>query len=140
MHCSTLQSPLSSSFQMPQRAFERGRDAHISDVGAMTIIDGDIRTRLEFDVPGYCSDDITIDVEAGQLVVSGELSISESSGPPAYSERRARKFRRVVRLDNKLDPATADAELKDGVLAISFATKPEAERRKIEIRNTTEAV
>ena len=136
MHCSTRPSALSNPFQVAHRRL----DARTSGVGAMTIIDGEALTCLEFDVPGFNSDDIAIDLEDGQLVVSGEIKNSETRGTPVYSERRSRTFRRVIRLDSKLDPATADAELSDGVLKLSFARKPDAERRQIEIRNTKDAV
>jgi HSP20 family protein len=130
MHGSTRQSAVSNPFQIARS----NRDPRTLGVGAMTIIDDDALTRLEFDVPGFSSDDIAIELEDGQLVVSGEISRTETKGTAVYSERRSSTFRRVIRLDSKLDPSTAEAELSDGVLKLSFTRKPEAERRRIEIR------
>ncbi len=139
MHCSIHNLALSHPFQFAHRCLESGLDAHISGVGALTITDGDSQAVFEIDVPGFSTDDIKIELENSQLVVSGEIKQTNSGGTPVYSERCSRSFRRVIRLDSKLDPSTADAELNDGVLKLSFARKPDAERRRIEVRSTTSA-
>ena len=134
---STRQLALSHPLQISHRLIDSRLKAGVSDLGALTITEGDSQTHFEFDVPGFGSDDIRIDLENNQLVVSGEIDQTEDSGTSIYTERRSRTFRRVLRLDSKLDPATADAELRDGVLRLSFARRANAERRQIEVRNTS---
>lgn len=137
MNSFTRHLALSHPFQIARCADERSLDAHASGFGAMAIIEDDSGTHFEFDVPGFSSDDITIDLQDDHFVVSGELSETETCGAPAYSERRSGTFRRIVRLDSRFDPASADAELRDGVLTLSLARNPEFARRRIGIRNTT---
>lgn len=139
MHGTSRNLTLAQPFQLTNRFLERTLEAQIFAVGALTITEGDSQTLFEIDVPGFRTDDIKIELEDGRLVVSGEMNQTSSGHTPVYSERPSRTFRRVIRLDSKLDPATADAELNDGVLRLSFSRKPEAERRRIEVRSTTSA-
>ena len=87
----------------------------------------------EFDVPGFDADSIDIDVEDGRLAVSGKRNASTEG--VVYTERRSAEFRRVLRLDRRLDPSTIEAELANGVLRISVERRPETERRKISVRS-----
>lgn len=134
MNCSTRSHALSNPFQFAQQATRRGSECSASGVGALTITDSDTHTRLDIDVPGFGADDISIDLQDGRLTVSGEATASRDDEHVVYDERCSRSFRRVVRVSNKLDPASADAELRDGVLTLTLARRPEAERRRIEIR------
>jgi len=132
MHCSTRQSSLSRPFRVSRcnTATYRG------GLGALTIIDADSHSRIELDVAGFSAEELSIDLQDGHLVVSGERHQAGDCDTPIYTERQTRTFRRVLRLDNKFDTATAEAELTDGVLILTFARNPEAERRRIEIRNS----
>lgn len=140
MHGASRNLTLAHPFRLTNRVPEHSLEAQMFAVGALTITEGDSQTLFEIDVPGFRTDDIKIELEDGRLVVSGEINPPTSDHTPLYSERCSRTFRRVTRLDSKLDPATADAELNDGVLRLSFTRKPEAERRRIKVRSTTSAV
>ena len=87
----------------------------------------------EFDVPGFDADSIDIDVEDGRLTVSGKRGAAAEG--LVYTERRSVGFRRVLKLDRKLDPSTIEADLVNGVLRISVERRPETERRKISVRS-----
>ena len=134
MNCSTR--------QIPRRHRSQCQSSHASStgLGALTITDAGSHTHFEFDVPGFDTDHITIDLKDGQLSVAGELPNAEHQDKVVYSERCCRRFTRVVRLSDKLDPASADAVLKDGVLSLTFARRPDAERRRIEVRGATSAI
>jgi len=134
MNCSTRQSALANPFAVAHRVLERSHRPTQSGPGALSVIEAETGVRFEFDVPGFGSDDITIDVEDGLLVVTGLQKDRDDKGTEVYSERRVGEFRRVLRLDRKLDPSTIEADLKDGVLQISVSRRPEAERRSISIR------
>lgn len=134
MNCSTRHSLTRHPRQRTRHASGCGTDCGAWGVGALTITDSDTHTRLEFDVPGFDTDDISIDLQDGRLVVSGEVTATREDEQVVYDERSRRSFRRVVRVSDKLDPASADAELRDGVLTLTLARKPEAERRRVEIR------
>jgi HSP20 family protein len=139
MNCSTRQSVVASPFAVAQRVLERGRSAQAGP-GTLSITECDAGTRFEFDVPGFGTDDISIDVENGYLVVVGTQKERTESGTEVYSERCSGDFRRVLRLDKKLDPATVDAQLDDGVLRVGVSRRPEAERRSITIRSSLDQV
>jgi HSP20 family protein len=109
-------------------------------LGALTIIDADSHSRFELDVAGFRADELSIDLQDGHLVVSGDRHEADDGDTAIYSERQSLTFRRILRLDNKLDAATAEAELADGILTLTFARKPDAERRRIEIRNSETVV
>lgn len=134
MNCSTRQSAIANPLAVAHRVLERGSRPVQSGPGALSVIESDAGTCFEFDVPGFGADDITIDVENGLLVVAGLQKERRDEGTEVYSERRVGEFRRVIRLDKKLDPTAIEADLKDGVLRLSVSRRPEAERRSISIR------
>lgn len=133
MNCSTRQLP------RRHRTHCQSSQAASSGIGALTITDTDSQTHFEFDVPGFDTEHITIDLKDGQLSVTGELPEAEHQDKVVYSERCCRSFARAVRLSDKLDPASADAVLKDGVLTLTFARRPDAERRRIQVRGAAPA-
>lgn len=132
MTCSPRQSILTQPFQIAQRLFDQGPNS--AAVGAVTVTENDGETRFEFDVPGFPIEDINIDLRDGHLVVAAERTVEESD-QKVYTERTSSKFRRVIRLGDRLDPTSGDAELKDGVLTLTFARKQEATPQRIEIRS-----
>jgi HSP20 family protein len=138
MNCSTHSATVANPFAVAQRVLERSSRPLQSGPGALSVIESDGGASFEFDVPGFGSDDITIDVENGCLIVAGLKKERPEMGTEVYTERRGGEFRRVLRLDKKLDPSTVDAELKDGVLKVVVSRRPEAERRSITIRSSSQ--
>ncbi len=136
MQCSTRQPVLGNPFGLAHRVLSHVGDSSATALGALTVTDSNTHVRFDFDVPGFDTSEITIDLQDGELIVAGESAGTEDSDHVVYSERRRRSFRRAIRLSDKLDPATTDAELRDGVLTLTIARRPEAERRRIEIRGT----
>ncbi|MCH2201544.1 MAG: HSP20 family small heat-shock protein [Fuerstiella sp.] len=136
MLCSTRQSALRRPFQVAHSTVE----TRYGGLGALSIIETDSHSRFELDVAGFHADELSIDLEDGHLVVSGSHRETDGRETPIYSERQSLGFRRILRLDKKLDVATVRAELADGVLTLMVARKPDAERRHIEIRNSETVV
>ena len=134
MNCSTRHMATANPFSLAQQVLERTNHHPGSGQGALSIVEGDTGVTFEFDVPGLANDDITINLEDGRLTVAGSRQTPDEAGNEVYSERRSSSFRRVLRLDRKLDPGTVDAELRDGVLRVTLARRPEAEKRTIAVR------
>lgn len=90
---------------------------------------------LRIDVPGIPKDDISVEVQDGQLVVSGE----RKSEPPVEGAKRVFSNRTQVKfLERFALPENADAEkivgaYKDGVLSLTIEKrkKPEPVRIKL---------
>lgn len=132
MICTTRPGTLATPFQMAERLFDQRLDTSAGP-GSVSIVEDGSNTVYEFDVPGFDADCIDIDVEDGRLAVSGKRNASTEG--VVYTERRSAEFRRVLRLDRRLDPSTIEAELANGVLRISVERRPETERRKISVRS-----
>ncbi len=90
--------------------------------------------RVRVELPGVAPDDVTIDLEDGDLTIRGEKhrdpAMSEAG---AWSESRSGPFRRVIRLDRCVDPAAATADLVDGVLHAVVPKVESARPRRIAI-------
>ncbi|MGV6815755.1 MAG: Hsp20/alpha crystallin family protein [Thiotrichales bacterium] len=87
-------------------------------------------------VPGMNPDDLNLVIEKNLLSVEGERKLSEEQGEAEGQLRRERfegKFKRVITLPEDVDPDSAEAVYKDGVLHISIAKRPEAQKRQIKV-------
>jgi HSP20 family protein len=90
------------------------------------------------DVPGMRRDQITIEVENGELVISGERQQEqeERRGGIYRSERTYGSFYRVIPLPEGANPEQATATFKDGVLEITMPAPQRSSGRRIEIQGT----
>ncbi len=80
---------------------------------------------VEIPVPGYRPEQIGIVVKDDVLTIS------------ARSEKRA--FTRSLRLPQEVDAENIDATIEHGILALSLKRHPDAEPRKIEVKQRTSA-
>jgi HSP20 family molecular chaperone IbpA len=78
---------------------------------------------VEIPVPGYRPEQIDIVVKDDVLTVSGK------------SEKRA--FTRSLRLPQEIDTETIEAAVEYGMLALSLRRHPDAEPRKIQVKQRT---
>ncbi len=87
-------------------------------------------------VPGMNPDDLNLVIEKNMLSVEGERKLAEDQEETDGQVRRERfegKFKRVITLPEDVDPESAEAMYKDGVLHISIAKRPEAQKRQIKV-------
>jgi HSP20 family protein len=81
-------------------------------------------------VPGLNADDLSIEILNNTVTLRGEFkSTAKEDSKYLVSELPAGRFSRVVTLPTALDPAKAEASIKDGVLHLSIP-KAEAHRPK----------
>lgn len=92
------------------------------------------RLHVELDVPGVSADSVEVTVENDQLAITVERSAGEGEPKYLYNERRFGKVTRSLQLPETVDPDSVEAELKNGVLRVSVAKRPETQPRKVEIR------
>ena len=88
---------------------------------------------LYVDIPGVSREDISIDLDNGQLTLVGNRQLQEVKGP-LLEEFGSAQFRRVFSVPQGIDLSKVDAELTDGVLKLHLPKSEAVKPRKIEIR------
>lgn len=88
------------------------------------------------DVPGVKQDQVDITLTGNELRISGRREeVADDSDRRAISEVEYGSFSRVFVLPDGMDGENVQAELKDGVLIVSVAKRPEAGPRQIKINH-----
>jgi HSP20 family protein len=91
------------------------------------------------DLPGVKVDDVSLDVEDGLLVISGERRDEHEDRREGFyrSERRYGSFTRTVALPEGVDEDRIDASFRDGVLEVTVPLPRQQEQsrgRRIQVR------
>jgi HSP20 family protein len=109
------------------RSFGYAPSARMEDQGERYV--------LKVDLPGVNEKDVNVDVHDGVLTVSAHRTLAV---PEKFEARRRERtdssFARSYALGDKVDPEKTTAELKDGVLTVSIAKAPGAQKRTISVR------
>ena len=94
------------------------------------------------DLPGVHEKDLELTLNGNRLTVSGKREAEErNEGDTWYAyERSYGTFSRSFTLPEGADADHAEADLKNGVLTISVAKKPESQPRKIALKNLGDKV
>lgn len=92
------------------------------------------------DVPGVKPSDIDVSFTGNRLTITGKREgEKQEKGETYYAyERSYGSFTRAFTMPEGIDPNGIYADLRDGVLTITVAKKPEAQPKKVTI-NTPEA-
>jgi len=88
------------------------------------------------DLPGVKESDLDISLSGDRLTISGKRESEErEEGETWYAyERSYGSFTRSFTLPAGADPDHIDADLRDGVLTLTVAKRPEAQPKKIEVK------
>jgi HSP20 family protein len=92
---------------------------------------------VEADLPGVKADQLELVVHQGKLRLAFERKAPEGEAAEArswYQNRRFGKFETYLNLPDTIDADSIQAELKDGVLHVSFAKRAEAQPKKVEVK------
>ena len=88
--------------------------------------------------PGMDPASIEVQLDRGVLSLAGERkampNVSDEKTTLHSNERFAGRFRRVVSLPEDIDPATAQASYRDGVLRVSIKRRESAQPRRIQVQ------
>jgi HSP20 family protein len=95
--------------------------------------DGNIVLKLE--MPGVSRENLDIDVDSGELAITGRRPEQQSAGTFLVRERPRGSFRQVYTLDDTIDPAKIDAVLEAGILTLTLHRKEAVKPRKITVRS-----
>jgi HSP20 family molecular chaperone IbpA len=96
------------------------------------VLQRDDRLLICVDLPGISRDSVNVEVQRDRVLVDGERKETFASGSaPGFrrSERSYGPFHRTVPLPEGVDPDSAQASMRDGVLEISLRMPSPAERR-----------
>ena len=91
---------------------------------------------LSLDLPGLQAEDVSVELNDGKLIVSGERTFaSEEEGKTFHRvERRYGKFRRVVKIPAPIAEDSIKAAFGNGVLTVTLPKSEHVKVKKIEIR------
>jgi HSP20 family protein len=117
---------------------ERGGQRGPADVGGyptINLYDTGAGFLIKAEVPGLTAQDINLTLNQDVVTLAGELG---ADAPEGYSvhrrERSPVRFSRSFSLPSQVDPSTAEASLKDGVLTIRLERVAEQKPRQINVK------
>ena len=88
---------------------------------------------VELDVPGVHKDQIDIQLQDRELVVTGEIPESEQEGHAHRRSRRTGRFEFRTYLPGDVNADGVNAQLSDGVLTVTVPKSEAAKPRHIEV-------
>ena len=90
---------------------------------------------VQAEVPGLKQEEIDVNFHDGVLTIKGERKHEAETNKEGYHsvQRCYGAFHRAVRLPAEVDASNAKAELKDGILTVTFPKAEQAKARKIKI-------
>ena len=95
--------------------------------------DGSVVVWME--LPGVGQGDLDIRVEGRQLTISGKRQEPATRGTWLLRERPWGDFQKTFTVDASIDLDKIDAQLNQGILALTLPTKEAAKPKRIEIRS-----
>jgi HSP20 family protein len=104
------------------------------------IWEDDQQVVIQLDIPGCDLDDLSAEAVDGQLVVSGERTVSHGAQRRYRSERWQGRFVRSFTLPPGVDGANISADYEDGVLTVTLPKPDEAKPKTIEIGHRAKAI
>lgn len=88
----------------------------------------------EIDLPGVQRDDVNVEMNDRELVVTGEIKEKETAGRPHRRMRRTGRFEHRILLPSEANPEQVSATLSDGVLTVTVPKAEKARPRHIEVK------
>jgi HSP20 family protein len=132
-----LQNRLNSIFQDFARPDETSEALMAGNfVPAVDVYEDAEKLVLKLEVPGIRREDLDIQVEGRMLTVKGERKFETEEKEENFHriERRYGSFVRSFTLPSTVNTEKVDATSAEGVLSISFAKKPEAQPKQIQVQ------
>ena len=90
---------------------------------------------LEIEIPGVTKDSLDLTVHNGMMRISGERKAPEGERNYWVNDRTYGPFDRTIALPEDVDADNIDARLADGVLHIVLSKHPEAQPKKITVKD-----
>jgi HSP20 family molecular chaperone IbpA len=97
------------------------------------IYENDDEILLHAEMPGVLKDDITVNIDNGNLALTGVRSMTKG-GAAEWEEFGEVVYQRVFSVPQTIDVNKVSAELKDGILALHLPKSEAAKPKTIEIQ------
>jgi HSP20 family protein len=125
---------LFNRFVMP---FEAPGETYPVFAPRVDVLDTDPEIVVKVDLPGVDPKDVDVSVVGGALVLKGERKEEREEKKKGYRrfERFVGQFYREVPLPPEVDPEKIVATSSKGVITITIPKKPEAQPKKIVIKD-----
>ena len=91
---------------------------------------------IKIELPEVRREDVKVSLNENTLSISGERRVENEDKRENYHrvERSYGQFYRSFTLPPNVDPATIDAQFKDGVLRVTLPKREEAKPKQIEVK------
>ncbi len=103
------------------------------DFPYVNLFEKDDCVKIEAILPGVNVDDISVELNEKNIILSGERKQDNSNSKFIRRERRFGTFKKSIRLPYPVDKDKISANLKDGILIIDLVKSDEAKPKKIVI-------
>lgn len=80
----------------------------------------DLELKMEFEIPGFEKDEVSINIEEGVLVMNAENSV--------------RHFSRKYKINSSFDTESTTAELKNGILIVRIPKVKSSKKESIRVK------
>lgn len=124
-----LQREMNRAFDSVFRGFDSAGPAQLGWANGWPQVDvseTDKEIKVVAELPGLEEKDIEVTLQEGKLTLKGEKKAESKEA--AYSERWYGQFQRSLQLGPDLDPDKVEASFRNGVLTVTVAKRPEAQR------------
>ncbi|MCK6526524.1 Hsp20/alpha crystallin family protein [Myxococcota bacterium] len=123
---------------MPPLAPMAALETDLGFAPEVDVFERDGRLVVRADLPGMGKDDVQVEVAGDTLILRGERKEEREEEREGYycCERRYGAFTRSIPLPEGVNPDSAEASFRNGVLEVSLEapTEEAAQRRRIEIK------
>lgn len=114
--------------------FGNGGPAPASYFAPATLWEEEGAWKVEVDLPGVKQEDVDLTVEKNSLRITAERKGPGEDRKFWHQERAYGRIDRLITLPETVDSENISAELKDGVLHLTLAKRPESQPRKIQVK------
>ena len=111
------------------------RAAHAQDWRRLHVEETKDALLVTLDVPGMNEKDLGVELHEGILTIRGEKKV-ESEEEAKLARAAGLKFEKSFSLPYEVDPETASAAVKDGVLTLTLPKIPAAKPKAIAVKST----
>lgn len=98
------------------------------------VVETDDEFILYADLPGVRSDDVSLQMKDGELVIYGRCAPRHAGKRPLYAEYGVGDFRRTFRVAEQVEIDRIDAAIMDGVLAVRLPKAEAAKPKRIAVK------
>lgn len=112
--------------------------AGVASFPCVDLAESDDDVTVTMELPGIEAEDVDIGINGDVLTVSGEKKHEDEEKKKDYHyvERHFGRFHRYAQLPSSVDPDSADATFKKGVLKIALKKRSDAKAKRIAVRST----